>query len=62
MRVSCETVDDVLRELYPELLKSADIIRTSRGDTSELFGVLIEILKPRARLSRTETRGKLFRV
>jgi thymidylate synthase len=33
---------------------------TSRGNTRELAGVLVEITQPRARLSRTETRGKAF--
>jgi thymidylate synthase len=60
MHVACETLDDVLRELYPELLRSANFVSTSRGDTSELVGVLVEIKRPRARLSRTETRGKPF--
>lgn len=60
MHVVSEILDDALRELYPELLRSPDLVSSSRGDTSELFGVLIEIERPRARLSRTETRGKPF--
>ena len=60
MRVVCEILDDVLRELYPELLRSPNYVSTSRGDTSELIGVLIEIERPRARLSRSEMRGKPF--
>ena len=60
MRVVCEILDDVLRELYPELLRSTNYVSTSRGDTSELIGVLIEIERPRARLSRSEMRGKPF--
>ena len=61
MRVVCEILDDVLRELYPELLASTNLVPTRcRGDTSELVGVLLEIERPRARLSRTEMRGKPF--
>ncbi len=60
MRFACEILDDVLRELYPELLSSTNLVNTSRGETSELVGVLVEIERPRARLSRTETRGKPF--
>jgi thymidylate synthase len=60
MRVIEDTLDDALRALYPALLASTEIVLTSRGETRELIGVLIEITKPRARLSRTETRGKPF--
>lgn len=60
MHVVCEILDDVLHELYPELLRSTNLVSTSRGGTSELVGVLVEIERPRARLSRTETRGKPF--
>jgi thymidylate synthase len=60
MHVARETLDDALRELYPPLLASTEFIATSRGDTTELVGVLVEITRPRARLSRTETRGKPF--
>lgn len=60
MLVACEILDDVLRKLYPKLLAGANLVSTSRGNTSEIVGVLIEIKRPRARLSRTETRGKPF--
>ena len=60
MHLVCETLDDALRDLYPRLLEHTEIIVTSRGDTRESLGVLIEIEKPRARLSRTETRCKPF--
>ena len=33
---------------------------SSKGDHREVTGVLLELTNPRARLSRTETRGKLF--
>lgn len=60
MRVCCDILDDVLLELYPKLLASTNLVSTSRGETRELLGVLVEIEQPRARLSRTETRGKPF--
>jgi thymidylate synthase len=51
----------VLLELYPRLLaRSKDTVKVSRGETAEIIGVLIEIRNPRARLSRSETRGKLY--
>ena len=60
MLLAGETLDDVLKALYPPLLASTNTVKTSRGETRELTGVLLEISKPRARLSRTETRGKPF--
>lgn len=61
MFISAETLDDVLLELYPALLaRSKDTVKASRGETVEVIGALIEIRNPRARLSRSETRGKLY--
>jgi thymidylate synthase len=61
MFISRETLDDALLALYPVLLgKSDDTVVATRGVTAEIIGALIEIQKPRARLSRSETRGKLF--
>lgn len=61
MYISTETLDDALLELYPALLaRTKDSVKASRGETAELIGGLIEISNPRARLSRSETRGKLF--
>jgi thymidylate synthase len=60
MYLDCETLDDALRELYPPLLAQSAVVDTSRSPTRELIGVLIKIQKPRARLSRTEARGKPF--
>jgi len=50
-----------LLALYPALLgRSPDTVVATRGETAEIIGALIEIEQPRARLSRSETRGKLF--
>ena len=35
-------------------------IKTSKGQTREITGVVLELTNPRARLSRTESRGKPF--
>jgi thymidylate synthase len=55
-----QTLDDVMRSVMEEILSHGDGIRASKGWTAELTGVLLEITNPRARLSRTETRGKPF--
>ena len=60
MHIVRETLDDVLLQLYPELLGSTSVVLASRGEFTEAIGALIEIQNPRARLSRSETRGKLF--
>lgn len=60
MRIEVETLDDALLKLYPELLSRRSNVTASRGDNTEILGVLIEIERPRARLSRSETRGKPF--
>jgi thymidylate synthase len=60
MHIQAETLDDLLRELYPALIQRGAPVTASRGSNVELIGVQLELLKPRARLSRTETRGRPF--
>jgi thymidylate synthase len=60
MRFAVETLDDALLKLYPEFLSRERNVTASRGANTEILGVLIEIERARARLSRSETRGKLF--
>jgi len=60
MEIVADTLDDVLWALYPALLSSTSKVPSSRGDTLELTGVSIRLQKPRARLSRTSSRGKPY--
>jgi thymidylate synthase len=60
MYISEPTIDDLLRTVLSRLLKSHNRIDASRGSMTELTGVLLELTNPRARLSRSETRGRLF--
>lgn len=55
-----ETLDDVMRSVIEAVRAHGVPIVPSKGPASELFGVLLHVANPRARLSRTETRGKLF--
>lgn len=55
-----ETLDDVLHEVIESILAHGVRIHPTKGEALEFSGVLLEILNPRARLSRTETRGKAF--
>jgi len=54
------TLDDVMKMSIEELLRSGKRVTPTRGGNTELTGILLEIENPRARLSRTEMRGKPF--
>lgn len=55
-----DTIDDLMQVILEELTsKPFDVVPT-KGACSEIFGVMLELTNPRARLSRTETRGKTF--
>lgn len=55
-----DTIDDLMRHVIEEILSAGEWITASKGACQELTGVLLELFNPRARLSRTETRGKPF--
>ncbi|WP_137939912.1 thymidylate synthase [Chitinivorax sp. B] len=55
-----ETLDDLLQVVLPKLLVGQDYISTSRGNITELFGATLVLHNPRARLSRSESKGKIF--
>ena len=55
-----KTLDDVMRLSIEAIQENGEPNKGSKGETTELIGVLLEITNPRARLSRTETRGKPF--
>ena len=60
MHIKAATLDDLLRGVLGKLLTSRNRIKPRRGPASELTGVLLQLTNPRARLSRTETKGRLF--
>lgn len=60
LNLQTETLDDAMRQVVKLILSSGESIRPRKGPAKELFGVLIEITNPLARISRTETRGKPF--
>jgi thymidylate synthase len=60
MRIAAATLDDLLRRVFSKLLKTDGRAKPTRGKTLELTGVLLTLSNPRARLSQTELRGKLF--
>jgi thymidylate synthase len=60
MRFVADTLDDLCRKLFPKLLTGALAIDPTRKPARERCGVVLELREPLARLSRTETRGRLF--
>lgn len=60
MEIEREGIDDVLHDVYTALLERGQFNKGSRGGTRELLGVAIRITHPRARISRSEDRGKPF--
>jgi thymidylate synthase len=60
MYLSEDTIDDLLRAAFRALIRSRNKLTASRGSMTELTGVLLELKNPRARLSRTETKGRFF--
>ncbi len=57
---SAATLDDVMRDAIKAIQKDGERVNATKGPNVELRGVRLEITNPRARLSRTETRGKPF--
>lgn len=61
MTIQGECLDHVLHKLYQDLIRDGQSHTGGRrGDTLELLGVALHILKPRARISRSENRGRPF--
>jgi thymidylate synthase len=60
VHVKAKTIDDLLRRVYMPLLGGRERISPSKGDATEIRGALLRLSNPRARLSRTETKGTLF--
>lgn len=55
-----DSADDLVRVVLDQLLAEGVRIHPRKGEALELQGVLLELRNPLARLSRTESRGKLF--
>ena len=49
-----------MRVVLEEILRHGKHVQSTKGGNTEITGVLLELLNPRARLSRTESRGKPF--
>jgi thymidylate synthase len=54
------TLDDAMRDIFREILENGQAARPTKGANREISGILLEVANPRARLSLTETRSRLF--
>jgi thymidylate synthase len=60
MHLKAATLDDLLEQAFRLLLKSKMGVVASKGSTVEVHGIVLELSRPRARLSRTNTKGHVF--
>ena len=60
MFLTAPTLDDLLDQVFKELLSLEFNVQATRGTMSEITGVLLCLENPRARLSLTETKGTPF--
>lgn len=61
MEIEAESLDELLRAVYPRLLEADKVIPPPRqGENRELGGVVLRLSNPRGRLSRTMNRGRAF--
>jgi len=58
--LSARTLDDLLHSVFQVLLAQTSRVEPTRGRVAEILGVSLELQDPRARLSRSEGRGKPF--
>jgi thymidylate synthase len=60
MYLRADILDDLLKEAFELVISKGKATEASRGRTLEVIGVLLELENPRARLSRSETKGRPF--
>jgi thymidylate synthase len=54
------SLDDLLRAAIEAVLERGEYVSPTKGPNRELRGVTLQLTNPRARLSRSESRGKVF--
>jgi thymidylate synthase len=54
------TVDDLMRAAITKILRTGEAMHPSRGSTRDIHGAVLTLTNPRARLSQSEGRGRLF--
>ena len=54
------TLDDLIRDAFEAVITCGHKVRASRGECTEITGVMLELTDIRSRLSRSETKGRPF--
>lgn len=60
MHIEADSLDDLLRAVFSKIREEGIHAVPTRGPITEILGAALTLKNPRARLSRTETKGKLF--
>ena len=60
MYVQKDTLDGLLRHVFEALLAEEKLVTAGRGDFKEVFGGCLHLTNPLARLSRSESKGKVY--
>lgn len=60
MLIEHDTLDDLLHEALQLLTSETQLFEATRGRFKELLGCSLHLKNPRARLSRSEDKGKIF--
>lgn len=60
MLIQGNTVDDLLKKVFKEILDNGTEVEPTKGKTIEISGVLLKLTNPLGRLSRTEGKGTIF--
>ncbi|MDI3240233.1 thymidylate synthase [Arthrobacter sp. AL08] len=55
-----KTMDDLMQEAYTLIIDEGLSISPSKGDAKEIFGCLLELTNPRARVSRSQSRQRII--
>lgn len=58
--LEADSFDDLLRDAIVEVSAHGETVSPGRGPNRELRGMTLELANPRARLSRSESRGRAF--
>lgn len=60
MKIVADTLDDLLMKVYKHFIKRKNTVSATRGKFFEEIGVLLVLTNPRARVSRSESKGTIF--
>jgi thymidylate synthase len=60
---SADNIDDLMRAVFARLLsgnRENNRVKSKKGDSTEVFGALLQLSNPRARLGRSMVRSKVY--